>query len=129
MSLDATTDAFLSYGISCPATFALGPSNNTAISSKVCKRKRKRQPQTRRIGNRAYDTYRTAGLHIEEIYHRALNDQDDNVHEVELPGQGLQTNGIDVLVEDAGETGEDEAERQAFGADVEGEDFDRVGDG
>ena len=75
------------------------------------------------------DTYRSASLHVEEVDDEALNDQNHNVYKVELPGQGFESDGVDVLVEDARQTGEHKAEGQALGADIERQDFDGVGDG
>ena len=46
-------------------------------------------------------TYRAPGLYEKEVDRQTLKHQNDNVHDVELPAQRLDTNWIDVLVENA----------------------------
>lgn len=52
-----------------------------------------------------------------------FNDQDDNVYEVEFPGQRRKSDRVDVLVQHAGQSSDAQAQRQAFGANAIGEDF------
>jgi len=79
-----------------------------------------------RIGVRKGLTYGSFGFHEEEVNGKTLQYQDDNVYNIKFPLESSQTNRIDILVEDSRETGEDEAERQSLGANLEGQDFDSV---
>lgn len=65
-------------------------------------------------------------LHEVEIYRQTFNDQYGDVDEVELPAEFFDADGIDVLVEDAGESGEAETQCQTFGTDLVREDLDCV---
>lgn len=67
-------------------------------------------------------------LYVVEVNDQTLDDEDDNVDEVELPGQVLDADGIDVLVEDAAERREAEAQREPLGADLVRKDLNGVGD-
>lgn len=71
-------------------------------------------------------TYRTLGLHIEKVYRETLQHKDHNVHDVELPAQSFDTDRIHILVEDARQRREDEAERQTLGTNVEWQDLNSV---
>lgn len=53
----------------------------------------------------------------------------DAVNDVVFPAQILQADGVDELVEEVGRLGGAHQEGDALGPDLEGHDFDRVGDG
>lgn len=53
---------------------------------------------------------RTLSLDVVEVDDHTLNDEDDNVYEVVLPCEMLETDWVDVLVEDRGGSGGGEAD-------------------
>lgn len=64
-------------------------------------------------------TYGAPRLDVEEVDAKTLYHEYNHVHDVKLPGKCFDTDGVDILIEDAGERCEDEAECEALCADTE----------
>lgn len=70
----------------------------------------------------------TSGLWVEEVDADDRDDEDTDVDEVVLPGQGLEGNRVDILVEEEGGGDEEVEHGQSLSSKGEWQDLDRVCD-
>jgi len=68
------------------------------------------------------------GLDVEEVDDGQLDSEPAAVDDVVLPLDGVEGDGVDVLVEEEGNVDHEEDDGHALGADVVGQDLDRVAD-